>query len=86
MLQPLPGERTRLLSRNRWPRGSAGQRLGMLLMEPASLVMERKMLLGIKRRAERDAHRGAPASGAAAIRIGGGGAAPTRSTFQRARR
>jgi hypothetical protein len=25
----------------------------MLLMEPGSLVMERKMLLGIKRRAER---------------------------------
>jgi hypothetical protein len=28
-------------------------RLGMLLMEPTSLVMERKMLLGIKQRAER---------------------------------
>ena len=32
---------------------SAGQRLGMLVMEPGSLVMERKMLLGIKGRAER---------------------------------
>ena len=31
----------------------AGQRLGMLVMEPGSLVMERKMLLGIKQRAER---------------------------------
>jgi hypothetical protein len=29
---------------------AAGQRLGMLVMEPSSLVMERKMLLGIKRR------------------------------------
>ena len=30
-----------------------GQHLRMLVMEPGSLVMERKMLLGIKRRAER---------------------------------
>lgn len=53
VLQPLAGQRTRFLSRNRWPRGGSGQRLGMLLMEPASLVMERKMLLGIKQRVER---------------------------------
>jgi len=48
---------TRLLSRNRIAmRGAAaGQRLGMLVMEPGSLVMERKMLLGIKQRAERSA-------------------------------
>jgi hypothetical protein len=32
---------------------SAGQRFGMLVTEPGSLVMERKMLLGIKQRAER---------------------------------
>jgi hypothetical protein len=32
---------------------AAGQRLRMLVMEPGSLVMERKMLLGIKQRAER---------------------------------
>jgi hypothetical protein len=46
---------TRLVSRNRIAmRGaSAGQRLGMLVMEPGSLVMERKMLLGLKDRAER---------------------------------
>ena len=46
---------TRFLSRNRiaMTGDSAGQRLGMLLMEPGSLVMERKMLLGIKERAER---------------------------------
>lgn len=46
---------TRLISRNRIAiRGAAaGQRLGMLAMEPGSLVMERKMLLGIKQRAER---------------------------------
>jgi hypothetical protein len=45
--------RTRLISRNRFRLPTAGTRLGMLPMEPASLVMERKMLLGIKRRAER---------------------------------
>jgi hypothetical protein len=53
-LEPQNGS-TRLISRNRIAmRGSsAGQRLGMLVMEPGSLVMERKMLLGIKKRAER---------------------------------
>jgi hypothetical protein len=46
---------TRLISRNRIAikGAAAGQRLGVLVMEPGSLVMERKMLLGIKRRAER---------------------------------
>jgi hypothetical protein len=41
---------TRLLSRNRIKMGgaSAGQRLGMLVMEPGSLVMERKLLRGIR--------------------------------------
>jgi len=45
---------TRLISRNRIRvGGSLGGRLAMLAMEPGSLVMERKMLLGIKERAER---------------------------------
>jgi hypothetical protein len=46
---------TRLISRNRiaMKGAAAGQRLGMLVMEPGSLVMERKMLLEIKQRAER---------------------------------
>jgi hypothetical protein len=51
-----PGDgSTRLISRNRiaMEGASAGRRLGMLVMEPGSLVMERKMLLGIKERAER---------------------------------
>ena len=45
---------TRLISRNRiavpgaWP----GRLFSMLVMEPGSLIMERKMLLGIKERAE----------------------------------
>jgi hypothetical protein len=46
---------TRLISRNRIAmKGAvAAQPLGMLVMEPGSLIMERKMLLGIKQRAER---------------------------------
>jgi len=47
------GGRTRLISRNRFRLPTVAARLGMLPMEPASLVMERKMLRGIKRRAER---------------------------------
>jgi hypothetical protein len=45
--------RTRLVSRNRFRLPTLGARVGMLPMEPASLVMERKMLRGIKARAER---------------------------------
>jgi hypothetical protein len=44
---------TRLVSRNRFRLPTLAARIGMLPMEPASLVMERKMLLGIKARAER---------------------------------
>ena len=47
------GSGTRLISRNRFRLPTLVARLGMLPMEPASLVMERKMLLGIKQRAER---------------------------------
>jgi hypothetical protein len=54
VLDELDG-RTRLLSRNRiaMPDPSLGDRIGMAVMEPGSLVMERKMLRGIKERAER---------------------------------
>ena len=45
--------KTRLISRNRFRLPSLSARIGMLPMEPASLVMERKMLQGIKQRAER---------------------------------
>jgi hypothetical protein len=50
------GKSTRLISRNRiatkaLPR--VGRLFYLLFMEPGSLVMERKMLLGIKQRAER---------------------------------
>jgi hypothetical protein len=44
---------TRLISRNRFKLPTLAARVGMLPMEPASLLMERKMLRGIKQRAER---------------------------------
>jgi hypothetical protein len=44
---------TRLISRNRFRLPSLSAKIGRVPMEPASLVMERKMLHGIKRRAER---------------------------------
>ena len=44
---------TRLISRNRFRLPRLVDRIGMVPMEPASLLMERKMLLGIKQRAER---------------------------------
>ena len=44
---------TRLISRNRFRLPRLRDKLGMIPMEPASLVMERKMLRGIKQRAER---------------------------------
>ncbi len=62
------GPCTRLLSRNRMhqPGASAtGRALFTYLMEPGSLVMERKMLLGIKERAERGPGRGARSDQAA---------------------
>ena len=45
--------RTRLISRNRFRLTSVAARIGMLPMEPGSLLMERRMLRGIKQRAER---------------------------------
>jgi hypothetical protein len=53
-LYPEPDGSTRLVSRNRLPGSGPLFWLGMLgFMEPGSLVMERKMLTGIKHRAER---------------------------------
>jgi hypothetical protein len=43
---------TRLISRNRFRLPRLADRIGMVPMEPASLLMERKMLREIKRRAE----------------------------------
>jgi hypothetical protein len=44
---------TRLISRNRFRLPTLAARLGMIPMEPASLIMELKMLRGIKQRSER---------------------------------
>ena len=51
MLEERDG-RTRLISRNRFRLPTLGARIGMLPMEPGSRLMERKMLRGIRRRAE----------------------------------
>jgi hypothetical protein len=45
--------RTRLISRNRFRMAKLKDKIGMIPMEPGSLIMERKMLYGIKQRAER---------------------------------
>jgi hypothetical protein len=50
--------KTRLISRNRFRLPSLTAKIGMIPMEPGSLVMEQKMLRGIKQRAERLAARG----------------------------
>ena len=45
--------RTRLISRNRFRLPTLIAHIGMVPMEPGSLVLDRKMLLGIKERSER---------------------------------
>jgi hypothetical protein len=45
--------KTRLISRNRFRLPKLKDKVGMIPMEPASLLMERKMLHGIKKRAEK---------------------------------
>jgi hypothetical protein len=47
------GGKTRLISRNRFRLPKLKDKIGMIPMEPGSLMMERKMLYGIKQRAER---------------------------------
>lgn len=63
VIEPQPDGTSRLISRNRLPGSGPLFRLGMVaFMEPGSLVMEAKMLDGIKRRAERRARTCAPVS------------------------
>jgi len=52
VLEPRDGG-TRLISRNRFRLPTRVARIGMLPVEPGSLLMGRKMLRGIKQRAER---------------------------------
>jgi hypothetical protein len=63
-LYPLGGGRTRLVSRwrTRWPITLASI-FWVLVSDPGSFVMERRMLLGIKRRVERAAATREPARG-----------------------
>ena len=44
---------TRFISRNRFRLPTLAAKVGMVPMEPASLMMEQKMLRGINQRAER---------------------------------
>ena len=62
---------TRLVSRNRFRLPTAAGRIGMRVMESLSLVMERRMLRGIKDRAERlaaDQARAVPGNPGAPLR------------------
>ncbi len=52
--------KTRLISRNRFRLPTLTAKIGMVPMESASLVMELKMLRGIRRRAERLANEASP--------------------------
>lgn len=56
-LYPTANHQTRLVIRNRWDiRGSLPMRLMSVVLDPGDFVMERKMMLGIKQRAERMHH------------------------------
>jgi hypothetical protein len=61
-LYPVDRKTTRLVSRNRIATSGAvlTRLLNVLVMEPGSLIMERKMLLGIKQRAEALTSTGSP--------------------------
>lgn len=54
-LEPAGEDKTRFISRNRITMKDAplGQRASMIVIDPGAFIMERKMLLGIKGRAEK---------------------------------
>jgi hypothetical protein len=60
LLRQTDAETTRLIVRSRWtaPRNRAAAVLQSAVYEPAQFLMERKLLLGIKERAEREARAG----------------------------
>jgi hypothetical protein len=62
-LKGLDGGRTRLVIRGggEWAPGMLSWLLARVVFEPAHFIMERKMMLGIKRRAESLGHEEAPA-------------------------
>jgi uncharacterized protein YndB with AHSA1/START domain len=55
VLEPLPGDRSRLVVRFRsaWRPSGAAEIANLLLLEPVHFIMERGMLQGIKQRTER---------------------------------
>lgn len=53
-LYPIDAQQTRLVVRNRWDTtGNLAMQLFSVILDPGDFVMEHKMLLGIKQRAER---------------------------------
>jgi hypothetical protein len=52
-IEKIGPNQSRLISRNRFRLPRLVDRIGMAPMVPASLVMERKMLIGFRERAER---------------------------------
>ena len=60
-IHPLGAERCRLISRSRSPRPHGLERLAVELIDPITLLMTRKLLLGVKARAE---HRRTPTASA----------------------
>jgi hypothetical protein len=52
-LMPVDAQRCRLISRSRASRSGVAGRVAALVMDPVTLLMTRRMLLGIKQRAER---------------------------------
>ena len=52
VIEEMQDGKTRLISRNRFRLPKLRDKIGMIPMEPASLLMERRMLHGIKQRAE----------------------------------
>jgi hypothetical protein len=60
-IRPHGPQRCRLISRSRSPRSRGVARLTGELLDPITMVMTRKMLLGIKARAQRSALAGRPA-------------------------
>jgi hypothetical protein len=69
VVEPLDGNRTRLIARGRGKRGLASVAYTTLLEIP-HFIMERKMLLGIKARAERDRARRDLSAGTRSLRCG----------------
>jgi hypothetical protein len=67
-LYPVDGKRTRLVSRSRIRTQTAWARLFTYVIEPAGFLMTRRMLLGLKQRAETLSAQASALAGAALVR------------------